>query len=280
MKLLETIILSDFFLIYEKQSIDKIIDFVAKGFGMSNEKKRKILHKLLENPDNVPLAAISKSKLGLEIAILLFWQKKKCSSCGLEILNLSSWFALPNRRNIESVFFVKWLTKELNSYILTNYTANEGVKTIFQAFGLVPMQVKQFHFGIIKKNKIKFSSADIKSYFKLNKVYDYKNINKNISHLNNNKGDSCVTYWITQETKFRLKIRVLNLYIAKPDRFLAPSGISLLFLMLRYRAFLIRINISTKSKNDNNNRWLVSEHNCIPNTISPDNSELVILGKK
>ena len=80
MKLLETIILSDFFLIYEKQSIDKIIDFVAKGFGMSNEKKRKILHKLLENPDNVPLAAISKSKLGLEIAILLFWQKKKCSS--------------------------------------------------------------------------------------------------------------------------------------------------------------------------------------------------------
>ena len=87
---------------------------------MSKSMKEMFCKKLLQNPDGVPVAAISKSEIGVEMAILLIWQSESVCECASGVLNLSSWYASPHKRGVESVFFAKWFTQELNQYILTN----------------------------------------------------------------------------------------------------------------------------------------------------------------
>ena len=255
-----------FTLIRHSSLLKQAIEFLKKGFSWTDEKSLKIFKKLSNQEQKLPYGAVYVVNGKIVIAILLFHQGRSTLE-DKEVVNLSSWFALPSHRGIEAITFAKNLVKTLDGIIITDYTPSNAASKIFKSLNFTHMEVEKDEIGA--SNKFPFIS--ILPFFK--KIH-LKTGNilplKDISNLNYQNTEDISFFTANTQNKFKLKLTVLNIYLASNNK--KVNLFVLLKLIIKYR--VVKLNFFFKNKTPRKtNIWLIKNQK-LENFILPFNSEL------
>jgi hypothetical protein len=270
-----------FDIIYDRFELEKIIEFLGNGFSLSLEKRVLFAKLLAGNPPNYPIAAITSRNGTITAAMLLIAQYPYPRTDGLKVLNMSTWYALPEYRGIEPVIFIKNLTKQLDEYTFTNYTPNDVALKILKVFGFNNMKVIKLICGFSLQKIFQYDLNFAKNYFSKTGLL----LNSRLQSLHkpfDNKRSNALFYWLHSSRKSFLTLRVLNIYIDQPSAYIHPNIFSIFFTMLRFRA--VSLNIFIKFDHTVNERqplpWLIKCNDVNCTHILPLGSELIALSQK
>jgi len=257
---------SGFQLVYDMDTLTKVVAFLELGFGWDIHRRQEILtcHEFLNT--NAPKAALFSENGEIKIAILLFDQTDIESSSN-KIINLSSWYAKESHRGIDAIRFAKKLTLKLCDYTITNYTPSDAVKNILIALGYKYMNVGETTLGLVKIFPF-IQLRHIRKNFKFSKSAA-KPVNLPFER---NLDISQATYQLVTVRKFGLKLGILNIFLQKDERFIS-------FFWLVKHCFLhgvLRVNVYAETESiANESPWLIKS---LKNDvyIHPQKSELSI----
>ena len=157
--------MNEFEVIYDRLELKKIIDFLGNGFGMSIENRVSFSKIVERNPPTFPIAAITSRNGKLTAAMLLIAQIPYSKNDKSRVLNMSTWYALPEYRGIEPVIFIKKLIKQLDGYTFTDYTATGAVKVVLKSMGFTNMKVHQLICGLSRDKRFRYEINFAKDYF-------------------------------------------------------------------------------------------------------------------
>ena len=139
-----------FFLVYDIEQLQSVIEFLQSKFGWDNNRSVKILNRLKVQSSSIPKAAIYCFEDEIKIANLIFHQTY-IPRIDKNVVNLSAWYAINTHRGIDAIKFAKQLTIALDEYVITNYTPNAAAIKVFKALGYEDMHVKADSIGLQKK---------------------------------------------------------------------------------------------------------------------------------
>jgi hypothetical protein len=255
-----------FHVVYEIDTLKRVIAFLELGFGWDNRRSKEILECLGSLNKETPKAALFSEHGQIKIAILLFEQNTIHNSSD-KVINLSAWYAKESHRGIDAVRFAKKLTAKLSDYTITNYTPSSAVKKLLIALGYKYMNVELFSYGAVKQ----FPFIQLKHINK--KISFFKGAVKPVKLIYNRDSDiSHAGYQLITVKKFGLKLRSLNIYLRQDVSFVSFTWLFAKCLL----NCVVRVNIYVEtSSTSNESPWLVKsfENNLY---LYPQNSELSI----
>ena len=270
--------MNKFEIIYDKTKLKEIIDFLGDGFTMSLENRISLIKLLDRNPASFPIAAITSKNGRITAAILLIAQFPYSENCGSKVLNLSTWYALPNYRGIEPVIFIKKILNQLNDYSFTNYTPNDAASFILKSFGFINMNVLRFVFGLSGKKVFQNDLRFTKVFFNKTGLLLFSNL-KSLHNISSIPKSESPLFWVYSSKKYFLNLRILNIYINNPSEFIYPNIFSIIFIMLHFK--VISLNIFLKTDDASNHPypkpWLLKSNDINCSHIKPIGSELIAL---
>ena len=253
-------------LVYDKETLIKVVAFLELGFGWDKHRSKKILECLESLNKNTPKAALFAENGEIKIAILLFEQTTSENSSS-KIINLSAWYAKQSHRGIEAVRFAKKLTEKLSDFTITNYTPSLAVKKILITLGYEYMNVDVVSYGVVKM----FPFIQLRHFGK--KFNFFKSGAKPVKlTFEHDRDISSATYAVATVRKFGLKLRILNIFLTKDERFISFNWLVKQCLL----NFVVQVNIYEETSSAlKESTWLVKS---IDNDayIHPQNSELSI----
>lgn len=257
--------------VYDFKKLNIIINFLQSGYKWSKKRSIEIRNYFKKHSGLSPMAAYYEENGKLKIAILLFDQtnylnyKKK-------ILSLCSWYAEPSHRGMPALNFAQILTKDLNSYTITNYSPNYVAYKIWNAVGWINMDVIKLEFGF--KKQFPFISLN-----NTKNIFDFSFTNKILfKYIKDNtvKKSNKEIYYRLRKLRINKKffnINIIDIYFNKKEVKKIPFW-SLIFFIIKNRCIKINLFINSSSKtkkldwDKNKLNWLVK---------SPTNSQEYIL---
>ena len=273
--------MNKFEVIYDKSELKRVIDFLGDGFGLSQALREAFFNVLLKNPPHFPIAAITSQNGKITAAMLLIAQMPS-STAESKILNMSTWYALPEFRGIEPIIFIKKLIKQLNEYTFTDYTANDAASAVLQSMGFSKMKVHKFICGFSRQKLFRYESNFALNYFNKSGQKFLPNL-KSLNALSDNsiKSESPF-YWIISTKKYFLKLRLLHIFIENPLAFKFPNLISVFWMMLRFRVISISFYLYSEqdSSDFQNSPWLMKCNDINFKFLSPLKSEISVLSQE
>ena len=248
---------------------EKIIDFLEEGFDWGKNRSKLFKEKFNNQISETPRAAYEIENNRIVSAILLFDQGW-CDIESKNVINLSSWYALPEFRGPRAINFARRLLSALDAYIITNYTPSVAAYVVFKFLNFSDMKVTQHNVGIQKE----------KPFFSLKSVWELLSFSKGhkIHHLRSitpmdSKENIVVCYAHLKAKLGLIPMNIIDIYVLNEDSKVPAFG--LIQLIFRYRA--IRVNIFRKSSQISPRRvWLVKNSIEEGLFISPISSELQI----
>ena len=272
-----------FELIYDKSKIDEIIDFLSANHKATLQHYNRLSLQLKLSPENIPVAAINRSFGKISIALLLIYQGKETNS-KKDILNLTTWYAVPEKRGIGVFSFVKKLTGSLSNYILTDYTPNPAAKRIFKSVGFANMKISIVKGGLSKKFPF-FLAEAFKWLAASNKTLKTKkmshqsirllNIDIENSIISENKKNS--TFFSIHPKRFiGIPVNILNIYHMSNQK-LCINFIKIIILMFKHKATMLLIYFIDLESKCHEAEWIVLSDDKKIEYISPMYSELEAL---
>tara|TARA_B100001057_G_scaffold116913_1_gene115469 strand:- start:26 stop:814 length:789 start_codon:yes stop_codon:yes gene_type:complete len=253
-----------FFLVYDIEQLQSVIEFLQSKFGWDNNRSVKILNRLKVQSSSIPKAAIYCFEDEIKIANLIFHQTY-IPRIDKNVVNLSAWYAINTHRGIDAIKFAKQLTIALDEYVITNYTPNAAAIKVFKALGYEDMHVKADSIGLQKKFPfIRLWLQD--EYFSFT-----GNRSSSVDLTNDRQGVSInFSYKISSVKKMGIKLSTLSIYMESKK-----THVPLLWLLkMVFCHGILRVNLFSKRKMASENSvWLIK--NCYEELyISPRNSEL------
>jgi hypothetical protein len=239
------------------------IEFLENGFNWGTLQTNKLFDHLCKQSRDMPSAAIYVVNGKIVIAALFFHQGYHADENKF-VINFSNLFVAESCRGIETIRFVRNVSKALQNYIITCYTAKEIVSEILHLNKFENMMVQKFKIGFrhqkpflsfrLPKSMCAFSLA----FLKPTCIEEVTDLNKPPS----------ITYKIHQVKKLGLRCNVMALICEGNQKI---NFYWTLYMILRYRIF--RINIYKKvDSNESHNVWVI--RNSSKNKyISPVRSE-------
>ena len=272
--------MNKFEIVYDKAKLKEIIDFLGDGFTMSLEIRISLIKLLDRNPASFPIAAITSKNGKITAAILLIAQFPYSKNNGSKVLNLSTWYALPNYRGIEPVIFIKKILNQLNDYSFTNYSPNDAASLILKSFGFINMKVLRFVFGLSRKKVFQNDLKFAKDFFAKTGLLLFSNL-ESLHNISSIKKSESPLYWVHSSKKYFFNLRILNIYIGNPSEFKYPNIFSIFYIMLNYK--VVSLNIFLKTDDVLNHPfpmpWLLKSNDVNCSHIKPIGSELIALSK-
>lgn len=261
---------NNFELIFDEEEFHEVISFLKRGFQWADDFAKKISNLVLSSRKKAPIAAINRSHGEINIALLIIYQGT-INNGAEEVLNLSSWYANPEKRGVAVVNFSKKLIAALSSYVVTDYTPNEAAGKIFKSLGFRPMDIGMIRGGFITTPP----------FFKINafKYLKFKN-NDRILCIENSKTLSDryggLFYSLYPRKIMGIHFNILNIY--QTDQQLnALSFVQVIKMMLRNRALMLIIYYIDNRPNGKKAKWLIYDSFGDIRFLSPAGSELNIL---
>jgi hypothetical protein len=260
-----------FELIYDQKEFDLVFQFIRDGFGWSNEFANKMYSLVLSSrKKNTPIAAVNKNNGHITIALLIIFQ----GYFGLhsrEVLNLSSWYAIPKTRGVATVHFAKKLLSVLQKYMITNYTPNEAAGKIFKSIGFKPMNISMVRGGFLKKPPFfSFDSFKILNFYNKNHLVPIK------PSTQISDGSRGVRYTLYPRKVMGITFNILNLYQTNLLDW-PPSLWHVLKLMICNRALMLVVYFRDDLHIESGAKWLIYDSEGFAGNISPLGSELNII---
>ena len=257
-----------FQLVYKPELLREAINFLQKGFAWDQDKNNRILKRLLNQNNDMPLAAVYIDKGEIAIGILLFHQgwseiEKK------HIINLSAWYAKDSHRNMQVLNFANNLTSALDDKIITNYTPSEVVCKILKRLKYQDMTVKKKTIGFNRGKPF----LRITSFWKFISLINHGMTPVNFTDGEQEgsvKGD--LFFRIDLVKKFGINISILNIY--SKNNIIKVPFFWLMWMIIRYKIYRINFHLKNE-KNFHPNVWLI-KNNIYENFIYPSNSELTL----
>jgi len=273
--------MNEFEVIYDKLELKKIIDFLGNGFGMSIENRVSFSKIVERNPPTFPIAAITSRNGKLTAAMLLIAQIPYSKNDKSRVLNMSTWYALPEYRGIEPVIFIKKLIKQLDGYKFTDYTASGAAAVVLKSMGFTNMKVHQLICGLSRNKRFRYEINFAKDYFNKTGLMLFSKLESLHTLSASNKNSEAPFYWINSSKKYFLTLRVLNIFIGHPFAFKYPNFISVFWIMLRFRVVSLNFFLNSDHADNELHRmpWLLKCNNINCNLISPLGSELIVLSQ-
>jgi len=271
-----------FELVYDLDALNEVLLFLKKGFKWSNEYSEKVKKVLSFVDKGTPIAALNKSSGKISIAILLFHQGViETERDNKNIINFSAWYAIPSKRGIYAINFARKLVKNLDKFILTNYTPSPEVCKIFKNIGFVEMPVNKKTIGLVKS----FPFFSFSSLIKLlsigvisSSVSFFKAFKTKIRHISSiadvHIQDSSLVFYSTQIIrKFKFRIKVLNIYtMSKTPGILTLAQLAL--LALKHRTLSINIFYIVNKGEVSKANWLIYPRSTQDKVVAPVGSEI------
>jgi len=270
-----------FEIIYDRDDLVEILEFLTIGFSWNQEKTFSFGLKVRNNPPDFPIAAATSKGGKLTAAVLLIAQQLPDKVGKNKILNLSGWYALPEHRGVEAVYFIKKLVSALSAYTLTDYTPSKAATVVLKALGFKGMKAEKFTFGYSQGFKIRNEIVRVINSFSEGGLSLSHNLSKRLNIRNLTASNVIAFYWVTVAKRGFLRARFLNVYIETPSRFARPTLFSLIGLMIRYRAISINLYLACSDRElvSDNHPWLIKSNEPNLTVIPPIDSELVVLSE-
>ena len=255
-----------FHLVYDMQTLAKVVVFLELAFGWDKCRSQKILERLYSLDANIPKAAVLVENNVIKIGILLFAQTDIKTNSS-KIINMSSWYAEESHRGVDAVRFAKKLSSELAGFTITNYTPSPAVKKILTTLGYQYMNVNLLTYGVVKSPP----------FFQLNRVREHFRLLNNSCRptrldFDDGWGAPKVSYNFVVVKKFGLTFRTLNIFLKKDENFISLGWVLRQCLLNR----ILRVNLYSETVGTSEESpWLVKS---FENTlyVHPQNSELSI----
>jgi hypothetical protein len=253
-----------FFLVYDVEQLQSVIEFLESEFSWDSKRSTKILNRLRVQSSSIPKAAIYCDDNEIKIANLIFHQTY-ISRVDKNVVNLSAWYAKITHRGIDAIRFAKQLTLALDEYVITNYSPSAAAIKVFKALGHEDMHVKADSIGAQKKFPfIRLRLQD--KYFSLT-----GNCGPSVDLTNDQQGVSVnFSYKISSIKKMGIKLATLSIYMERKK-----THVPLLWLLKMVFCYgIVRVNLYSRGQMaPENSVWLIK--NCHEELyISPRNSEL------
>jgi hypothetical protein len=245
---------------YSTADLVKVVAFLEDGFGWGADHSARILQQLATGGPEIPKAAYLQIKGEIKIALLLF-----CQAQG--VINLSSWYAVPDFRGLFSVNFARMLVRDLQGACLTNYTPSREAYAIFKAMGFEGMQVHHRRLGIIKKFPFfALHAAPRPGQTRPTQAVTFAPLGQ--------AGAGQVSYRIQQVKKSIFRLRTIDYYLDRPE----AEGVPLWPLIgFALRKGCLQVNLFIPSTTPvANARWLVKDALPKGAFIFPSGSELCL----
>ena len=270
-----------FKLIYDRNSLPQVMDFLAEGFAWDSHFRTSLSKLVLRSPVGTPLAAISTEDGRISIALLLIYQGKLEGNQSY-VINLSSWYALPSVRGVKVVNFARKLKNSLDDFVLTNYTPNSAAARIFKSVGFEPMEVNLYQFGLIKKfpflkfDALKYLLKTSKRPTSISSYSACKSIEKLCSADFSESLGHGLFYSVFNRRVLGTDQKILNVYAVQRD--LIGFGVWKLFeLMVSKRALLVCFYVVEERDENNRSGWLYLNAQSQERFVSPVGSELTVI---
>lgn len=253
-----------FFLVYDIEQLQSVIEFLESGFSWDSKRSAKILNRLKVQSSSIPKAAIYCEDDEIKIANLIFHQTY-ISRIDKNVVNLSGWYAKITHRGNDAIRFANQLTLALDEYVITNYSPNDATIEVFKRLGYEDMHVKVDSVGAQKKFPfLRLKLQD--KYFSL-----IGNCSPSVDLTNDQQEVSVnFSYKISSIKKMGIKLAILSIYMEE-KKICVP--LLWLFKMVFCHG-IVRVNLYSRGQMaPENSVWLIK--NCHEELyISPRNSEL------
>lgn len=250
-------------------NLKKIIQFITKGFSLSNYRSNQIEKFLLEankkdldfygfyltNSDDEVLGAILSPLQGK------YYSKHKT----FNVVNLMAWYVLPEYRGIGSLKLLKFAIDYLDSrsFSITNFTPNKVAKKIFINFGFKNMEISTARFFSFEGYKY-YSVFLLKKYY-LKKMF----LPSNYSAFRENYEGGTITYKVNlnnnqiifKSIRVIRKKKIFGLEISYPVLYITPlteskyivENFQFFCSYISYHFFVLFIEIDLEKKYLNSN---------------------------
>lgn len=170
--------MNKFKLIKSKKRLTEVIIFLQKGFNWNYIRNKKLFETIINFNKTIKIygAEYVDKNDNLLGAMLFFYQGEIIYENKLKkILNLSSWYFIPENRGPDTILFINNVVKSLQDFVLTNYTANHFTGIIY----------KKINFDLIKIVKLRINFISLIKNIMLNLSIPKKN-NLHLIYLSNN----------------------------------------------------------------------------------------------
>tara|TARA_B110000483_G_C18166208_1_gene531383 strand:+ start:549 stop:1403 length:855 start_codon:yes stop_codon:yes gene_type:complete len=255
-----------FDLVYDVNEFKEVFDFVKHGFNFTDEFADELLNLILSCQENTPIAAVNRTDGKVDIALLIIYQGTTDDG-QRQVLNLSSWYAAPERRGPTVFSFIKSLLAQLQHYIITNYTPNNTVSSVLKLFGFKPMHVSMLQGGLLKQSPyIRFN------VFRALKAGKRTQL---IPLISNGKKET-LRYSIHPRKIMGINCSIMNVF-QMDNKNWPPNLWNVLRIMIRHRAPMLILYYIEKTQSKNEAKWLI--YDAIDDTrfIPPLASELSVI---
>jgi len=275
-----------FELVYDRNMLSDVVCFLEEGFNWGKEYSQKVIETLSSIDKDIPVAAVNKSFGKITIAILLFHQGVTEGS-KKSILNFSAWYAVPEKRGIHAVNFVRKLVRNLDSLVLTVYTPTQATYKIYKSIGFSEMAVGKVTIGLVNRypflscpslNTLRTIQARTPKFLTFPKESQEKIVH--ISNISAVQVDNSNVLSYSQHTikKFILKLNVVNVY-AMNEWPASVTFAQILWLALKCRAVSINVYYKVDNSIVDKSNWLIYPGSVHEKVIMPIGSELSLDGK-
>ena len=254
--------------ITSKSELYEAIDFIRKGYNLSENFFSGVYDSLCKNKNNnVGFYGFTmNTRENKMIGAILAISQGNINIKGTEyqLINTSSWFVNKHHRGYKSILMVKYISRELSNSIISNFSSNRYSETIFKALGYkkcitctTNFFITQYLYFAILKMKwhkyIKLDFSDIKyppieKGNRHNTLRDsfYLDIKAIDNHLR-------LLLTLTKVEKIIIGIRFtiprVNIIWCSNNQILSKSLIQIMgFLMFRYRSPIVSCHCLTLSE--------------------------------
>ena len=269
--------------IYNKSELNAVLDFLRTGFNSdtrfnwSKKRSNKIKDHFIESSDNVPIAAYQKIGPNIKIAILIFDQTRYLNK-NKNIISFSSWYAVPEFRGLPAINFARLLIRDLDNFIITNYTPSLKTYSVFKSLGFDDMEVQHIELGVSKKFPfLKFYNIQNNLNYDFFRSTTFKHV---ASIKKNETNKNCEVHYRLRKIRIKnyfLKLKIGDLYVDNEEKN-KISFWSLVIFALKNCCLQLNIFIKSNQKSKKYN-WLIKNSNDKDLYISPAGSELCIEDK-
>ena len=268
------------FSITNKKDLKDVINFLADGFKWSKKQKEKIEQSIIFQNKYLKNYGYFVSENNKILGGLLLFHQGYISSNRkfFKIINISSWYFLPNSRGGLPLIMIKNVIKKHKSSIITNFTPTFTAHKILNAFEFKKNDISNLKInifsllvrylsGIYTNKKIKILKNDLRR-IKIKKNYFLNNLKQ----LDLKIGKHILSI-IFAETYFCKDLKIFTLKL-KGIRILWTSN----YELYSKNFFQINFFILLKKKS-----WFCTTHCKLSdnlNTLSRDNNQLIFTPKE
>lgn len=259
-----------FELIYDQDEFVRAFEFIRAGFGWTEVFSEKMYRQVLNSQINTPLAAVNRLDGQVNIAILIIFQGTLADR-KRGVLNLSSWYAIPEIRGVAVVNFAKKLLAKLRGFIVTNYTPNVAAGRVFKSIGFKSMDASMIRGGFHKKSPFwNIQAFRALKGGKSNKVVPLESSSSLSGECWN------ASYRLHPRHIMGINFNILNVYQTDSINW-PPSIWHVLRLMFSNRAPMLILYFFDAAAGEDMANWLIYDPDGITAYIPPLGSELSVI---